>query len=89
MPESAEITEAIRTNTENLVRKGLELVKKIASADPPGILWTEEEDIPYKSDRHEAMVGCEESGKILLTVYPGYLVGDRVFEKPLVFTVPE
>jgi hypothetical protein len=35
------------------------------------------------------MFGCEEGGKILLTIYPGYLVGDRVFEKALVFTVPE
>lgn len=34
MPEEFLIPEAIRNETENLVRKGLELVKKIASADP-------------------------------------------------------
>ncbi len=28
-------------------------------------------------------------GKIRFTIYPGYLVGDRVFEKALVLTVPE
>lgn len=44
---------------------------------------------PFKSDRHEAMLGCEEGRKILLTIYPAYLVGNRVFEKALVFTVPE
>ncbi|MBR8834291.1 MAG: hypothetical protein DSM106950_09710 [Stigonema ocellatum SAG 48.90 = DSM 106950] len=88
MPEETDIPETIRISTENLVRKSLELVKKIASADPPGILWIEKEGIPFQSDRHEAMLGCEEGGKIWLTVYPGYLVGDRVFEKALVFTVP-
>lgn len=87
--EEKDIPEQIRIDTENLVRKGLELVNKIASADPPGILWIEKEGIPFKSDRHEAMLGCQEGGKILLTVYPGYLVGDRVFEKALVFTVLE
>ncbi|MEC4811926.1 MAG: hypothetical protein SAK29_01375 [Scytonema sp. PMC 1069.18] len=85
--EEKEIPEKIRIDTENLVQKGLELVRKIASADPPGILWIEKEGIPFKSDRHEAILGCEEGGKILLTVYPGYMVGDRVFEKALVFTV--
>ncbi len=89
MPEETDIPETIRIDTENLVRKSLELVRKIASADPPGILWIEKEGISFQSDRHEAMLGCEEGGKILLTVYPGYLVGDRVFEKALVFTVPE
>lgn len=89
MPEEDRIPEALRNDLENLVRKGLELVKKIASADPPGVLWTEKKGIPFKSDRHEAMLGCEEGGKILLTIYPGYLVSDRVFEKALVFTVPE
>lgn len=88
MLEGTNISEAIRVKTYNLVKKGLELVKKIASADPPGILWIEKEGIPFKSDRHEAILGCEEGGKILLTVYPGYMVGDRVFEKALVFTVP-
>ncbi len=63
-------------------------MKKIATADPPGKLWMEAEGTPFKPDRHEPMLGCEESGKILLTIYPGYFVGDRVFEKALVFTVP-
>ncbi|KYC38102.1 hypothetical protein WA1_37765 [Scytonema hofmannii PCC 7110] len=89
MPEETDIPEQIRIDTENLVRQGLELVKKIASVDPPGVLWIEKESTLFKSDRHEAMLGCEEGGKILLTIYPGYLVGDRVFEKALVFTVPE
>ncbi len=89
MSAESSIPEALRTDIGNLVKKGLELMKKIASADPPGVLWTEKEGTPFNPDRHEAMLGCEEGGKILLTVYPGYLVGDRVFEKALVLTVPE
>ncbi|OKH41613.1 hypothetical protein NIES2101_34050 [Calothrix sp. HK-06] len=89
MSEEFLIPEAIRNETENLVKKGLELVKKIASADPPGVLWVEKEGTVFNSDRHEAMLGCEESGIILFTVYPGYLVGSRVFDKAVVYTVPE
>lgn len=89
MPEETNISEEIRANTDSLVRKGLELVKKIASADPPGNLWIEQKGNVFKSEKHEATLGCEEAGPILWTVYPGYLVGNRIFEKALVFTRQE
>ncbi|BAY38837.1 hypothetical protein NIES2111_31860 [Nostoc sp. NIES-2111] len=87
--EETNISREIRTNTDNLVRKGLELVKKIASADPPGNLWIEQKDTLFDYEKHEAVLGCKEGGKILLTVYPGYVVGNRIFEKALVFTEQE
>lgn len=71
---------------EKLIAKGLALVNQIALADPPGQLVIEKEGTRFNPERHKAELGCEEGGTISFTVYPGYLVGNRVFEKAIVFT---
>ncbi len=71
--------------TDNLIEKGLDLVSKIATADPPGQLWVEE-GILFNPACHKPVIGCEARGNIEFTVYPGYRVGSHIFEKAHVFT---
>ena len=78
--------ETLLDGLKHLIEKGLKLVRLIASADPPGELWVEAAGTPFDVDRHEPVIGCEEAGEIMWTIYPGYQVGNRIFAKAIVFT---
>lgn len=83
------------TSLKDLSLKGLDIINNLQQTESPyKLFWIEKkEDKQFNHEQHEAMVGCEERGKIEWTVYPGYLVYDnntgkeRIFEKALVFTV--
>ncbi|MFB2973244.1 hypothetical protein ACE1CD_30140 [Aerosakkonema sp. BLCC-F183] len=87
--ELDKISEALRAEIDNLVRKGLELVKKIANADPPGTLLLPKKGESFNSDQHKAMLGWEDEGKIDFSIFPAYIVGARVLEKAVVLTIVE
>ena len=87
--EVDKISEALRAEIDNLVRKGLELVKKIANADPPGTLLLPKKGESFNSDQHKAMLGWEDEGKIDFPIFPAYIVGTRVLEKAVVLTIVE
>lgn len=84
--------EELLKSLENLVEKGLNLVKDIVNDDPPGQFLIEEKGKFFNPDNHQVVPGCQESGRILYTIYPGYLLNDRILAdtlKAFVFTVPE
>ena len=83
---SNDVSRELLDEIKKVSKKGMELVSQIALADPPGELWMEEEGTPFNTDKHQPVLGCSGSGEIVFTVYPGYRVGNRVFEKALVFT---
>lgn len=87
--ELDKISEALRAEIDNLVRKGLELVKKIANADPPGTLLLPKKGESFNLDQHKAMLGWEDEGKIDFPIFPAYIVGTRVLEKAVVLTIVE
>ncbi|MDZ7966420.1 MAG: hypothetical protein RM368_15825 [Nostoc sp. DedSLP03] len=74
---------------ENLIHKGLNLIFRISSADPPGDLWMEQKGIQFDPQKHQPFLDCDGAGQISFTVYPGYRVNNRIFEKALVFTTNE
>jgi hypothetical protein len=84
----ATITEDLYDSIKDSVQKGLELIRDIDNADPPGKLCLMNGE-RFDSGRHEPVLGCEEGGTVEFTVYPAYFVGDRVFAKAVVFTSPE
>jgi len=84
--------EELLKSLENLVEKGLNLVKDIVNDDPPGQFLIEEKGTFFNPENHQVVPGCQESGRILYTIYPGYLLNDRILAdtlKAFVFTVPE
>jgi len=84
--------EELLKSLENLVEKGLNLVKDIVNDDPPGQFLIEEKGKFFNPDNHQVVPGCQESGRILYTIYPGYLLNERILAdtlKAFVFTVPE
>lgn len=83
------ISDTLKSEIDNLVMKGLKLVKKIANADPPGALVLFNKGEVFNSEKHEAMHGSDDEGKVNITIFPAYIVGTRVFEKAVVMTVPE
>jgi uncharacterized coiled-coil DUF342 family protein len=84
----ATITEDLYDSIKDSVQKGLELIRDINNAEPPGKLYIMNGE-RFDSGRHEPVLGCEEGGTVEFTVYPAYFVGDRVFAKAVVFTSPE
>ncbi|NEP81483.1 MAG: hypothetical protein F6K39_26955 [Okeania sp. SIO3B3] len=92
IPETAKIPEPIHTNLKNLVEKGLNLVKEIVNDDPPGHFLITNQGEAFDPEKHQPVAGCEPSGKIVYTTYPGYCVNDRIIGESLkafVFTEPE
>lgn len=92
MPKRANCPKAILKSLENLVEKGLRLVKDIVNDDPPGELLIDDEGSVFNPERHQPVPGCEPSGRILYTTYPGYCINNRILVEALkafVFTVPE
>ncbi|MCC3568577.1 MAG: hypothetical protein EAZ09_20160 [Oscillatoriales cyanobacterium] len=92
MPMRANCPEAILKSLENLVEKGLRLVKDIVNDEPPGELLIDDEGSVFNPERHQPVPGCEPSGMILYTTYPGYCINNRILVEALkafVFTVPE
>jgi len=90
MPETS--PKEIAQNVENLVEKGLKLIKDILNDDPPGELLIESEGTTFSPEIHQPVPGCEAGGKILYTTYPGYRINDRILSdalKAFVFTVPD
>jgi hypothetical protein len=73
----------------DLVLKGISLLKNVSEADPPGEFWIEGPGEPFNMERHEPVLECEGSGKINLTVFPGYSVNGRVYSKAIVRTYQE
>lgn len=69
-----------------LVSRSFELSNQIQVADPPGTLWIADPDQMFDAERHQVSLGCVEHGVISFTIYPGYQVHDRLYEKALVFT---
>jgi FtsZ-binding cell division protein ZapB len=74
---------------KKFLSQAIELVRKMANTEPPGELWVEKEDVGFDPDKHEALKGYGEEGRVQLTVYPGYRVDNRVLEKPVVLTVKD
>ena len=80
------MTKELHQALESLIQKGLDLVEKITRADPPGDLWMDQVGTLFDAERHQPLLGYQSSGNIRLTVYPGYRVGNRIFEKACVLT---
>lgn len=78
--------EIVEDDLQALVARGLDLRQRISSADPPGTLWLAREGEPFEPTAHRIALGCEDSGNVLFTVYPGYEVDNRLLEKAVVFT---
>ena len=92
IPEAAKFLEAIPTNLKNLVEKGLKLVKEIVNDNPPGHFLIASQGETFNPENHEPVPGCEPSGQIVYTTYPGYCVNDRIIGESLkasVFTEPD
>lgn len=83
------VPENLYQSLGSLLQKGDILVDKILAADPPGCLWIEEKGAQFDAKHHQPLLGCRALGTISFTVYPGYRVIDRVFEKACVFTERE
>ena len=91
IPEAAKFPEPIPTNLKNLVEKGLKLVKEIVNDDPPGHFLIASQGETFNPENHEPVPGCEPSGQIVYTTYPGYCVNNRIIGESLkasVFTQP-
>jgi hypothetical protein len=84
-----EFPSTLHSSVRELAAKGLELVRRIKAADPPGELWMDEHGEPFDPQIHEPTPDCERGGRIDFTVYPSYIVNHRVFEKALVRTYLE
>lgn len=92
MPTRANCPKAILNTLVNLVEKGLKLVKDIVNDEPPGELLIENGGTIFNAKTHQPVQGCEATGRILYTTYPGYCVNNRIIGEALkafVFTVPE
>ncbi len=92
IPETTKIPEPISTNLKNLVEKGLKLVKEIVNDDSPGHFLIPNPGDAFNPENHQPVPGCEPSGKILYTTYPGYCVDNRIIGEALkafVFTEPD
>lgn len=92
IPETAKFPEPIPTNLKNLVEKGLKLVKEIVNDDPPGHFLIASQGETFNPENHEPVPGCEPSGQIVYTTYPGYCVNNRIIGESLkasVFTEPD
>lgn len=90
--EAAKFPEPIPTNLKNLVEKGLKLVKEIVNDDPPGHFLIASQGETFNPENHEPVPGCEPSGQIVYTTYPGYCVNNRIIGESLkasVFTEPD
>ena len=90
--EAAKFPEPIPTNLKNLVKKGLKLVKEIVNDDPPGHFLIASQGETFNPENHEPVPGCEPSGQIVYTTYPGYCVNNRIIGESLkasVFTEPD
>ncbi|HAG80072.1 MAG TPA: hypothetical protein DCL61_02645 [Cyanobacteria bacterium UBA12227] len=89
---SKECPQEILKTLHNLVEKGLKLVKDIVNDEPPGEFLIENEGTDFNPEKHQHVNGCESSGKILYTTYPGYSVNNRIIGdalKAFVYTVSE
>jgi hypothetical protein len=84
-----QIPEPLLQELHEAVLKGLQLVRDIGAAAPPGTLFFPKKDAPFDPERHEPLHARPPGGapRIALTIFPGYLIGmqDRVFEKALVY----
>ncbi|TAF02049.1 MAG: hypothetical protein EAZ78_16000 [Oscillatoriales cyanobacterium] len=92
MPERVNCPPSIIKSLENLIEEVLKLVKDIVNDEPPGELFIENEGTVFNPERHQPVPGCEPSGRILYTTYPGYCINNRILGdafKAFVFTVPE
>jgi hypothetical protein len=90
--EAAKFPEPIPTILKNLVKKGLKLVKEIVNDDPPGHFLIASQGETFNPENHEPVPGCEPSGQIVYTTYPGYWVNNRIIGESLkasVFTEPD
>lgn len=75
-----------------MVEKGLKLVKEIVNDDPPGHFLIASQGETFNPENHEPVPGCELSGQIVYTTYPGYCVNNRIIGESLkasVFTEPD
>lgn len=75
-----------------MVKKGLKLVKEIVNDDPPGHFLIASQGETFNPENHEPVPGCEPSGQIVYTTYPGYCVNNRIIGESLkasVFTEPD
>ena len=72
--------------------KSRKFINSLKISQPPCKIWSPLEWTNFDQSRHEAMLGCEESGLIAFTIFPGLSVFDtgsgveRVLDKALVFT---
>jgi hypothetical protein len=71
---------------KDLVSKGEDLIDKALHAEPPGEFWVAPLGEEFDPERYEPILGCEDSGRVTLTVFPGYSVGGRVYSKAQVRT---
>ena len=76
---------SLYASLKDLVRRGRQLAANIGKTEPPGEL------VPYKNvnfdgSLHKAMVGYKETGKVVLTIWPAYIIGGRLQEKAFVVT---
>lgn len=73
------------------IGKGLDFLRAMTMATPPGYLLVPPPGAPFNPDHHEAVVGCPTNSgvKVKLTAFPGYLplFSSRVLERALVYTV--
>ncbi|NET80435.1 MAG: hypothetical protein F6J94_00015 [Moorea sp. SIO1F2] len=83
-PDFSKIDEEV----DKLIKQGLKLVHNITIADSPGRLEIYDQGTPFDKEKHEDILG-EEEGTIELTIFPAYLVEDRVYERASVMVAPK
>jgi len=64
---------------DRLLQRGEELAHLITGTRPAGDLLIPTPSEPFDPDRHNAYPGSDPSGEIESIVWPGYLVGDRLY----------
>lgn len=83
---SSEISTKLTSNIEFLVKQGLNLVNKINSATPKGSLnFYQKGTKSSELERYDTPKGSEDEGEISFTIYPAYIVNNKIREGAVVF----
>ena len=64
------------------------LVARIHSMQPSGCLWLAKQGAQFDPSLHEAQVGCDPSGIVQATVFPGFSIGKHQLAPARVYTTP-
>lgn len=78
----------IQTEIEAAIEKILQFLNRAALAEPPAHFQMIEKGSSFDPNLHQAAKNYEDAGKIVKTIYPGYLVNNKPKVPAIVLTEP-